>query len=95
MKELFVWLTISLASVFCLIASIGILRFRDLYMRIHAATKAGAFGGSLAAIAAGIHFNTLSAWIHAILIIIFFYATTPVAAHLLSKQYYTKDKKGH
>jgi multicomponent Na+:H+ antiporter subunit G len=90
--ELFILSLAVVGSFFCLVASIGVLRFKDFYVRIHAATKAGAFGGSLIALACGFHFNTLSIWIQATMLVVFFYLTAPVAAHMLSMQRYQEDR---
>lgn len=70
---------------FVLIAALGVWRLPDFYTRIHAATKAGAFGGGLLALAAGFAFINWVAWIQVVLIIGFFYITTPVAGHLLGR----------
>lgn len=75
-------------SAFGLIAALGVLRFPDFYMRMHAATKAGAFGAGLMLVAAAIHFGTPRAIITSIAIIVFFYLTTPVAAQALSEAAY-------
>ncbi len=91
MKMLLVDVLMILGTLFCLIAAVGILRFKDLYIRIHAATKAGAFGGSLVALASGIHFSSLSGWVQSLLLIVFFYITAPVAAHMLSRQKFNRD----
>lgn len=80
-------------ACFCLVAAIGLIRFGDLFLRIHAATKAGAFGGSLVALACGFHFGTLSGWLHTVLIIAFFYVTAPVAAHMLGRQEFLRMKR--
>ncbi len=80
-------------ACFCLVAAIGLIRFGDLFLRIHAATKAGAFGGSLVALACGFHFGTLSGWLHTVLIIAFFYVTAPVAAHMLGRQEFLRIKR--
>lgn len=79
-----------LGALFCLIAAIGIYRMPDLYMRMHAATKAGAFGGSLLALAAAFHFATPRAVIMAILIIVFFYITAPIAAQVFGLAAYRR-----
>lgn len=70
---------------FVLIAAIGVARFPDFYTRIHAATKAGAFGGAVLALAAGLSFGSFSGYAQTALIILFFYITTPVASHLLGR----------
>jgi multicomponent Na+:H+ antiporter subunit G len=79
--------------LFCLIAAIGLIRFQDTLMRIHAATKAGAFGGTLVAFALGIHFNDLSSWVQAILFVVFFYSTAPVAANMIGHQSWRANKE--
>lgn len=55
----------------------------DLYTRLHAATKAGAFGAALILAAAALHFGSLRAVVMAVLTVVFFYLTTPVAAQVL------------
>ncbi|MGB0257999.1 MAG: monovalent cation/H(+) antiporter subunit G [Coraliomargarita sp.] len=69
---------------FAFVASLGLVRMPDLYTRIHAATKAGAFGSSVILFAAALHFGSLRAAIMAVLVVVFFYLTTPVAAQALS-----------
>lgn len=70
---------------FVLLASIGVFRFRDAYQRMHAATKAGAFGGAILALGAGFHFASTRVWIEVVLMMVFFYSTMPVAAHLIAR----------
>ncbi|MDF1573296.1 MAG: monovalent cation/H(+) antiporter subunit G [Bacteroidales bacterium] len=74
-----------LGSVFILIASIGLLRFRESFSRMHATTKATSFG--LLLILAGVVFYFLSfiVAIKALLVIVFVYLTAPLAAHSISK----------
>lgn len=74
-----------LGSLFALIAAIGVVRMPDLYCRMHAATKAGAFGASLILLALCVAMPTLRVCLQSILIIVFFYLTSPVAAHLISR----------
>ncbi len=85
---------------FSLLAALGVLRMPDFYCRLHAATKAGAFGVALSLIALCIAIPTLRVFIQSGLIIFFFYLTAPVAAHalgrvaLLRKVPMWKSKKG-
>ena len=74
-----------LGSLFALIAAIGIVRMPDIYCRMHAATKAGAFGVSLILLALCVALPTPRVFIQSILIIGFFYLTAPVAAHLIGR----------
>ena len=74
-----------LGALFALIAAIGIVRMPDIYCRMHAATKAGAFGVSLILLALCVAIPTVRIFIQSILIIVFFYLTAPVAAHLIGR----------
>ena len=76
---------IILGCSFVFIAAFGVFRLPDLYTRIHAATKAGAFGGVLIALAGGLAFMHWITWINVFLITGFFYLTMPVAGHLLAR----------
>ena len=77
-----------LGAAFFLIAALGVLRFPDLLMRMHAATKAGAFGGALMLAAAALCFGTPGVFIKCLLILVFFYLTAPVAGHMLGRAGY-------
>lgn len=79
-----------LGAFFAFVAALGVVRFPDFYTRTHAATKAGAFGATLMLLSAAIHFGSLRAILTALLIITFFYLTTPIAAQTLGKVAYRK-----
>ncbi len=70
-------------SFFMLIASIGIYRFPDTYMRIHATSKASSFGSMLMLLAVSLHFKTWYVIVLSLMIIIIIFITTPVAAHMI------------
>lgn len=86
-------LLIVAGSAFGFIAALGVLRLPDFYMRMHAATKAGAFGALLLLLAAALYFGTPRAVITSILVIVFFYVTTPVAAQTLAESAYRRGVK--
>ena len=79
---------ILLGSFFGLIAALGVTRLPDFYCRMHAATTAGAFGGTLLVIASVFQFSDPWIIFEGVLIIGFFYFTTPVAAHILGRAAY-------
>ena len=81
-------LVILVGVFFVLIAALGVFRMPDLYTRMHAATKAGAFGGSLLLIAACIFFASWGVAIKCLLVIVIFYATTPIASHMIGRAAY-------
>ena len=72
-------------SLFSLAAAIGLIRFPDLYTRMHAASKAGTVGSGLLLLAIGIHSGDLATFGRACAGIVFFILTAPVAAHLLAR----------
>lgn len=85
MKDIIVGILIMTGSLFILLASIGLIRFRDLLSRMHATTKATSFGILLLIIGVSISFNVPVVYIKAILILIFIYLTAPLAAHAIAK----------
>lgn len=80
-----------LGAFFILVSAIGLLRFPDLYTRMHATTKATSFGLLLMILATAIYFNTGMVWLKAVLVIIFIYLTAPLASHSIAQS--DKDKE--
>jgi multicomponent Na+:H+ antiporter subunit G len=72
-------------AFFSLLAAIGVVRFPDIYTRMHAATKAPAFGILLLQTAAAIYFASFYAIAVSLLVIIFIFMTAPVASHSISR----------
>ena len=83
---------ILLGSVFIFIAALGLLRFDNLYSRMHATTKATSFGILLLIIGIAIFFNTGVIWIKSVLVILFIYLTAPLAAHSIAKSYKEREE---
>jgi multicomponent Na+:H+ antiporter subunit G len=93
MKEIIVLILIFLGSLFILIAAVGLLRFRNIYNRMHATTKATSFGLLLIVSGVALNFLTAVVMIKAILVIVFIYLTAPLAAHAVSKSMERPGKK--
>ncbi len=93
MKMYIVSILLLLGSAFILIAAIGLIRFKDLYSRMHATTKATSFGALLLLIGVSVFFNTPGIYIKSFLIIIFIYLTAPLAAHSIAKSFIEKEEK--
>ncbi|MBK5570121.1 monovalent cation/H(+) antiporter subunit G [Ensifer sp. SSB1] len=74
-----------IGALFSLLAAIGIVRFPDLYTRMHAASKAGTIGSGLLLLAAGVHSLDPAILIRALAGFFFFVLTAPISAHLLAK----------
>lgn len=84
-KEILISFFVVTGSLFILVASIGLLRMPDIYTRMHAATKATSWGIMLILFGVMIYYPSLGIIMKSLLIIIFLYLTTPVAANLLGK----------
>jgi len=78
---------------FCLIAAIGVVRFPDLYVRMHAATKAGTLGAGLVFIAVAVGSGELGTVIRAMAAVLFLLLTAPIGAHLLARAAYASGVK--
>jgi len=88
MKTLLEILLLWMGSAFILLAAVGVVRFPDVFMRIHAATKAGTLGLATIAAAVALHFDSAVVTFEAILIIFFILLTAPVAAHVIGRVAY-------
>lgn len=75
-----------LGGVFALVGAVGMLRFPDFFMRLHAPTKATTLGVG-GALLASMAYNWASGGVglHELLITLFLFVTAPVSANLLSK----------
>lgn len=82
-----------LGAFFGFVAALGVLRMPDLYIRMHAATKAGAFGATITLLAAALQFGSWRVIVISILLVIFFYLTAPVAAYSLGRAAYRRGVK--
>ena len=89
MIDIILIMLIFFGSAFMLVAAIGLIRFTDLYSRMHATTKATSFGLLLLVIGVSLFFNIGMVWLKALMIIVFTYLTAPLAAHSIAKS----DKK--
>ena len=87
MEVLTAFLMIS-GGVFCLLASVGMLRLPDTIIRMHAATKAGTLGSGLMFLALASYYMDLSTTLRALAAIVFLLLTAPVAAHLIGRAAY-------
>jgi multicomponent K+:H+ antiporter subunit G len=92
MNELPLWLEwiaaalVVIGGVFALVGAIGLLRFQDFYMRLHAPTKATTLGVGGVLLA-----SLVLAWSRGefgmpeLLITLFLFITAPVSANLLAQ----------
>ncbi|WP_456284179.1 monovalent cation/H(+) antiporter subunit G [Microbacterium sp. JZ101] len=77
-----------LGALLCLTAAIGLLRFRDVPSRLHAATKPQVLGLLLIAIAAALSLRSWAAVAMLVPIVVIQMATAPLSAHMVGRQAY-------
>jgi multicomponent Na+:H+ antiporter subunit G len=75
-------------SLFALVAAVGLLRFPDLYTRMHAASKAGPLAAGLMLLALALEARDLGVGSRAVAGVVFFLLTAPISAHLLARAAY-------
>src|SRR6056297_3242469 len=88
MLEVITAILLLAGGLFCLIASVGMLRLPDTIIRMHAATKAGALGSGLIFLALACYYLELSTTLRALAAVFFLLLTAPVAAHLIGRAAY-------
>ena len=79
---------LTIGSIFCLVAAMGMLRLPDTLIRMHAATKAGTLGAGFILAAEAVVAAELGTTLKAIAAIVFLLLTAPVAAHLIGRAAY-------
>ncbi|WP_172194950.1 monovalent cation/H(+) antiporter subunit G [Saccharibacillus qingshengii] len=92
------WISVLLAlagAVFCAISAFGLIRFPDVYMRSHAATKSAALGVLFILGGAFLYFWAVDGVVDArlLLAIVFVFLTSPVAGHLNGRSAYRSGVK--
>jgi multicomponent Na+:H+ antiporter subunit G len=91
--ELLTAVAMLLGTFLTVVACVGLLRFPDVYCRMHAAGKAGTLGVSLLIVATMIDFAPLEPWVsmRGAFAIFFQFLTTPAATHILARASYVSD----
>lgn len=85
MTEWLASILLILGAGFILLSSIGMFRFPDLYIRMHATTKASTLGILLILMGICIYFPSLSVFLKSFFILIYVFLTTPVASHMIGR----------
>ncbi len=83
---------ILLGAVLCLSAAVGLLRFRDVPSRLHAATKPQVLGLVLICLAIALSMRTVGGILVGLAlvapIVLMQFATAPLSAHIVGRQAY-------
>ncbi len=85
MENYIVLFFLVIGTLFIFIASVGLLKMPDVYLRMSASTIAGTFGVASMLIAVAIFFGGLSLVLHVTGVIVFLILTVPVGAHMLGR----------
>jgi len=85
MIEILTGILILTGALVVLIASVGIVSFKNLYSRTHVVTKVSSFAMLLFLIAANLHFMKLKVLIITLIIFHVVIVLAPVGAHVISK----------
>jgi multicomponent Na+:H+ antiporter subunit G len=75
-------------AFFIFVAGLGVLRFPDLFMRMHANTKSATLGVGCIMLGTALYFGEISVTTRAMAVVIFLFITAPISAHLLSRASY-------
>ena len=76
-----------LGAAFAFIGSLGLVRFKDFYTRLHSPTKSSTLGVGCLLIASSVYFSVTGDGdsLHEVLVTLFLFITAPISAHLLAK----------
>lgn len=85
LKEIISSLFVLAGLFFMLVATIGLLRLPDFYIRMSAITKGATLGLGLILSGIAIYFNQPSMLLKVLAIITFSFITAPVAAHVIGR----------
>lgn len=84
--EALVAVLLVIGGSFALVGSIGLLRFRDFFMRLHAPTKASTLGVGGVLLASMLWHWGHDQWaLRELLITLFLFVTAPVSANLMAQ----------
>jgi multicomponent Na+:H+ antiporter subunit G len=81
------WISAALligGGFFAFIAALGVVRMQDVYIRMHASTKAGTLGVGMIAAAVAVN-ATGQGVVKEVVIILFLLFTAPIGAHLIAR----------
>ena len=88
MMDILVAVLLLLGGFFCMVAGVGLLRFPDVLMRMHAGTKAGTLGVGLTLAALAVDAWSIESGARAAVAVAFLLLTAPVAAHMIGRAAY-------
>lgn len=88
MIDIIIMILSGIGAIAILLASIGILRMPDLYLRLSVTTKAATLGIGLILVGAAFYFQNVGVTSRVLAIIFFTTLTAPVSAQLIARAAY-------
>ncbi|MBX3120168.1 MAG: monovalent cation/H(+) antiporter subunit G [Fimbriimonadaceae bacterium] len=82
---------VCIGAFFALLAVVGVLKHPDLFTRMQATTKASTLGIGCLMMASAVYFWDLGVAVKCLLVVVFFFITQPIAAHMLARAAYISD----
>jgi multicomponent Na+:H+ antiporter subunit G len=90
MSDLLGGVFLVIGSLFILLAAVGVVRFDDIYARMHAGAKAPALGVLGVGVGAALTIGTVAAVVTVLLIVLLQLIAGPVGAHILARSVYRR-----
>lgn len=84
-QQLVVAALVVVGSFFLLVGTVGLLRFPDVYNRMHASSKAATLGASSMLLAGFVYYGPQGAGLTSLVGIVFLFITAPTGAHMISR----------
>lgn len=88
MMEWIVSILLMAGALFMLVAAIGVVKLSDVYMRMHAITKAASLGAILMLAAVVLWHPQWIVGIEALMVVLFVILTSPIGAHMIARVAY-------
>lgn len=85
LQALVVAALVVVGSFFLLVGTIGLLRFPDVYNRMHATSKATTLGAASIFLAGFVFYGPQGAGLPSLVGIVFLFVTAPTGAHMISR----------
>ena len=88
MIDIILMILSGIGAIAILLASVGLVRMPDLYLRLSVTTKAATLGVGLILVSAAFHFQNVGVTSRVLAIIFFITLTAPVSAQLIGRAAY-------
>jgi multicomponent Na+:H+ antiporter subunit G len=77
-----------IGAIFTFLAALGVVRFPDLFMRMHANTKSATMGVGFIMLGVSVYFGDITVTARALAVILFLLLTAPISSHLIARAAY-------